>query len=193
MPRAVQQRSIETRSRLLATAQQLVAEQGYAGLRIEEVVARAGVAKGTFFAHFSDKDSLMELLIAEQLEAQLARLAAQAAPGDAEQLVRRLAPLLDLMAAERCVFDLILRRSGAAAREEIGPIASWLMHFVELLANWLATGDGFRRDVDPGLLAEGVQAFVMQVLALHFCALHQQVGLRKRLGAYLRPWLNAAS
>lgn len=193
MPRAVQQRSIETRSRLLASAQQLVAEQGYAGLRIEEVVMRSGVAKGTFFAHFSDKDSLMELLIAEQLEAQLARLAAQPAPRDAEQLVRRLTPLLELMGAERCVFDLILRRSGAAAREEIGPVANWLMHFVELVAGWLAQGEGFRRDVEPGLLAEGVQAFVMQVLGLHFCALHNRVGLRKRLDSYLRPWLSAAS
>ena len=52
MKKAVQQRTLETRSRLTSVADQLVAEKGFEALRIEETVQAAGVAKGTFFAHF---------------------------------------------------------------------------------------------------------------------------------------------
>ena len=120
MRKAVQQRTLETRARLTEVAQALVTEKGFEALRIDEVVQRAGVAKGTFFAHFNDKDELMDLLIGERINAQLDRMAAAAPPRNAEQLARRLMPLLELMASERYVFDVILRRSGAAAMDEIG-------------------------------------------------------------------------
>ncbi|MCJ8335947.1 MAG: TetR/AcrR family transcriptional regulator, partial [Epibacterium sp.] len=47
MSRAPQKRRLETRAKLLEVAGEIVSEQGYSGLRVEDVVARAGVAKGT--------------------------------------------------------------------------------------------------------------------------------------------------
>ena len=55
-----QKRTLETRARLIAAAEAVVEQSGYEALRVEEVVLRAGVAKGTFFAHFGDKDELMD-------------------------------------------------------------------------------------------------------------------------------------
>ena len=156
MRKAVQQRTLETRARLTEVAQALVTEKGFEALRIDEVVQRAGVAKGTFFAHFNDKDELMDLLIGERINAQLDRMAAAAPPRNAEQLARRLMPLLELMASERYVFDVILRRSGAAAMEEIGPIATTFERMGQVWGPWLATGD-FRRDVPVELLVEGLR------------------------------------
>lgn len=188
MKKAVQQRTLETRARLVGVAHELVDARGFEALRIDEVVQRAGVAKGTFFAHFQDKDELMDLLIGERIRALLEQMAEQPAPKDVEALARRLMPLVDLMASERYVFDVILRRSGAAALEEIGPIALTFGRLEEILVGWLAQGQ-FRRDVPADLLVEGVEAFLVQTLALNFCALHRDKPMKDRLLPYLRAWL----
>ena len=73
---AVQKRTLQTRSRLLSVAQERVKTSGYEALRVEEVVVGASVAKGTFFAHFRDKDALMEILIGAELDACLDQAAA---------------------------------------------------------------------------------------------------------------------
>jgi AcrR family transcriptional regulator len=188
MKKAVQQRTLETRSRLTSVADQLVAEKGFEALRIEETVQAAGVAKGTFFAHFKDKDELMDLLIGQRIETLLDRMAAEPAPRDADQLAQRLMPLVELMSSERYVFDLIMRRSGALAVEEIGPIALSFGRLGELVGQWLAQG-AFRQDVPIEILVEGVEAFLMQTLALNFCALHKDKTMKARLQPYLRAWL----
>ncbi len=189
MRKAVQQRTLETRARLIGVAQEMVNERGFEALRIDELVLRAGVAKGTFFAHFADKDELMDLLIGERIDAQLDRMAAQKPPRTTDQLVTSLMPLLALMSAERYVFDVILRRSGSAALEEIGPIAETFERMGVVMGPWLATG-AFRKDVPVELLVEGVQAMVVQTLALNFCAIHQRQPMKDRLRSYLRAWLN---
>nr|MCU0762661.1 TetR/AcrR family transcriptional regulator [Hydrogenophaga sp.] len=188
MKKAVQQRTLETRSRLTAVAHALVNANGFEALRIEDVVLGAGVAKGTFFAHFQDKDELMDLLIGERISALLDRMAKAPAPRDVEQLTRRLMPLVDLMASERYVFDVILRRSGAAALEQIGPIAMTFGRLGEIVGQWLAQG-AFRKDVPVDIQVEGVEAFLVQTLALNFCALHQDKPMKERLLPYLRAWL----
>lgn len=192
MKKAVQQRTLETRARLTAVAHELVLEKGFEALRIEEVVQGAGVAKGTFFAHFQDKDELMDLLIGERISALLDRMAKGPDPQDVEQLTKRLMPLVDLMSAERYVFDVILRRSGAAALEQIGPIAMSFGRLGEIVGPWLATG-AFRKDVPVDILVEGVEAFLVQTLALNFCALHQDKAMKERLLPYLRAWLAPAA
>jgi AcrR family transcriptional regulator len=188
MKKAVQQRTLETRSRLTSVADELAAEKGFEALRIEEVVQRAGVAKGTFFAHFKDKDELMDLLIGERIDSLLDGMATGPAPRNADQLARRLMPLVELMSSERYVFEVILRRSGAMAVEEIGPIASTFGRLGELVGQWLAQGT-FRKDVPLEILVEGVEAFLVQTLALNFCALHKDKSMKARLQPYLRAWL----
>ena len=47
-----------TRERLLAIARERFAAQGYAATSIEDIVQRAGVAKGALYHHFSGKDAL---------------------------------------------------------------------------------------------------------------------------------------
>jgi AcrR family transcriptional regulator len=44
------------RARLLEAVGRAVAERGYAGATIDDVVRRAGVSKKTFYDHFSDKE-----------------------------------------------------------------------------------------------------------------------------------------
>ena len=190
MEKPVQRRTIETRKRLLSEATAITAASGYEALRIDELAQRAKVAKGTFFAHFRDKDTLMDLLIGERIDQELDRIAAQPPPGDVESMAAALLPLIEFMATERYVFDVILRRSGAAAIEEIGPIATALGRLGGIVDSWLRqTGAAFRKDASVELLAEGVEAFTIQTVALKFCSLRNDEPLGGRFLAYLRVWL----
>ncbi|MBT3278716.1 MAG: TetR/AcrR family transcriptional regulator [Phycisphaerales bacterium] len=192
MARATQKRTLETRARLIAAAEAIVAEVGFEALRVEEVVLRAGTAKGTFFVHFKDKDTLMDLIIGPRIDAHLDALQAGPAPRTIEEMTGALMPLCDLMTCERYVFDVILRYSGAAGVAEIGPIASTFGRQIEIFAQWFDDAP-FRRDVTADLLAEGVQAFVIQAMAAQFCALHNSQSIRERLEPYLRAWLTPAA
>ncbi|WP_455372158.1 TetR/AcrR family transcriptional regulator [Limibacillus halophilus] len=191
MTRAVQQRAIETHARLLAAAEDVIAEKGFEALRVEEVVLRAGTAKGTFFAHFKDKDALMERIVAARIEAYMDEMEDGPAPQDVAGLVEAVLPLCRFMTCERYVFDLILRHSGAAAVEEIGPIAQTFGRQVEIFDGWLATAP-FRQDVAGELLAEGIHAFMIHAMATQFCALHNSRPLRDQLSGFLMAWLNPA-
>ncbi len=188
MARAVQKRTLKTRARLIGAAEEIIAEGGFEALRVEEVVLRAGTAKGTFFVHFKDKDALMDLIIGARINSLLDVLSTKPTPISVEELVRALMPLCDFMTCERYVFDVILRHSGAAAVEEIGPIAATFGRQIDVFEGWLSEAP-FRRDIPAGLLAEGVQAFIIQAMAAQFCALNNAQLIHDRLEPYLRAWL----
>ena len=48
----------ETRRLLISVARELFTERGYTGTSIEDVIQRAGVARGALYHHFSGKDAL---------------------------------------------------------------------------------------------------------------------------------------
>lgn len=188
MARAIQKRTLETRARLIAAACAVIERDGFEALRVEEVVQRAGTAKGTFFAHFKDKDALMDLIISARIDAELDKLQASPAPVTVDQMTQALIPMCEFMTCERYVFDVIMRYSGAAAIEEIGAIANSFGRQVQIFEDWLADSP-FRKDIDPALQAEGVHAFLLQAMAVKFCALHNAVSIQDRLGPYLKAWL----
>jgi AcrR family transcriptional regulator len=188
MARAQQKRTLATRSRLIAASEKIIEKRGFEELRVEEVVSLAGTAKGTFFAHFKDKDALMDQIIGGRIDQHLDALAAHAAPKSVEDMIEMLLPLCDFMTRERYVFDVILRYSGAAAVEEIGHIATTFGRQIEIFESWLTKAQ-FRHDIAPSLQAEGVQAFMVQAMASNFCALHNTLSIQERLKPYLLAWL----
>ena len=155
---------------------------------MDRIVKEAGVAKGTFFAHFTDKDALMDILIGERIELFLDEMDKQTVPENVDQLIAAVLPLYKFITHERYVFDVVLRHSGAAGIEEIGPIARTFGRHNEIVAGWLSA-PCYRKDVSAGLLAEGVQAFSVQAMALMFCALHNSNSIEEMLRPYLEAWL----
>ncbi|MEO1362859.1 MAG: TetR/AcrR family transcriptional regulator [Pseudomonadota bacterium] len=185
MNKPIQARTLKTRAKLIDAAKAVVATSGYESLRVEEVVQRAGVAKGTFFAHFRDKDALMDQLLGAEMDGIFDALDAAPVPDTPEAMADALAPLITFMTSERYVFDVILRYSGAAGVTEIGPIARTFERQFRLFAKWTAQ----RSDLPPELLAEGIQAFLIQAMSLQFCALHASSQAQDRLVTYLHAWL----
>ncbi|WP_171171172.1 TetR/AcrR family transcriptional regulator [Ruegeria sp. HKCCA0370] len=188
MQKTIQKRTIKTRANLLAAAEEVIRNGGYEALRVEEVVKAAGVAKGTFFAHFHDKGALMEILIADKLNACLDQAEAGTPPKTVAEIIAALEPVHSFMTSERYVFDLLIRYSGATAVAEIGPVAYCFERYFRVVMLWLEDAE-VRKDVPPELLAEGVQAFAIQAMSLRFCALHSATTFTDRLETYLDAWL----
>lgn len=63
----MQQRSLETRGRILSAAVQLFATQGYNATGVAEICSDAGVSKGAFYHHFSSKQMLFAAVLEEWL------------------------------------------------------------------------------------------------------------------------------
>jgi AcrR family transcriptional regulator len=188
MVRAKQLRSLKTRERLLSSAREIISNSGYETLRVEEVVSRAEVAKGTFFAHFKDKDALMDILIAERLETLLDDLEVVDEFGTVGQVVASIMPMLSFISNERYVFDVFLRLSGALAVEEIGKIAEAIYRYDRILIEKLKNGP-FRQDISAEFLSEGIQAFSVSSIALSLCALHNDQNVENRLSIQLNAWM----
>jgi AcrR family transcriptional regulator len=58
-----------TRRRILAVAQELFAEQGYAGTSIADIAGRLGTSKAALYYHFRSKTEIIEALLARPLMA----------------------------------------------------------------------------------------------------------------------------
>jgi AcrR family transcriptional regulator len=72
-PRASDQR-VDSRTRLLDAAAHVFAERGYQGATVDQIVASAGLSKGTFYWNFSSKDELFGTLLDERLDKPLRSL-----------------------------------------------------------------------------------------------------------------------
>ena len=57
----------ERRAAILAAALEEFATRGFAATRLDDVARRAGVAKGTIYLHFRDKESLFQELVRSML------------------------------------------------------------------------------------------------------------------------------
>ncbi|EBA17129.1 transcriptional regulator, TetR family protein [Roseobacter sp. SK209-2-6] len=176
MTRAPQKRRLETRAALLREAEGLILENGFSALRVEDVVERAGVAKGTLFSHFKDKDGLLAVLIGARVMALMDEMEAQPSPEDVEDLCDLLSPLLCFIAQDRVVFDILLRYSGSTSAVIDETVTQSFHRQINQLSAWISvlqnTGQ-IRQDAAPELLAEGIQAFLNHVLALWFCVDHE--------------------
>jgi AcrR family transcriptional regulator len=60
-------RSVERRDAILAAALDEFSAQGFAAARLDDVAKRAGVAKGTIYLYFRDKEALFQELIRSML------------------------------------------------------------------------------------------------------------------------------
>jgi AcrR family transcriptional regulator len=98
----------DTRTRIVAAAVALFAEQGYDATSVNQVVVRAGVAKGALYHHFSSKDDLLYEVYRELVERQLAGLA--------EILSRGLSPTDTLRAI---VHDMVETTAARAAEAKV--------------------------------------------------------------------------
>ena len=147
-----ERRQRETRRNILRSAVDLFAEHGFDAVTVDEIAARADVARGTVFNHFASKDSLCEsvgeLQMAELEEAiQDGRVSGPTAWEKVEQALCILAELPGRN-ADHC--RALLTRGLAAMKP--GELPEHKLRLFETLLEWVTDGQErgeFRRDMPP--------------------------------------------
>lgn len=74
MATATAQPSNDTRDTILASGQRLMASKGFSAVGLNEILATAGVPKGSFYHYFDSKDAFGEALLEAYFEQYLANI-----------------------------------------------------------------------------------------------------------------------
>jgi AcrR family transcriptional regulator len=155
----------ETRVKLLAAARRAFAELGYAKARVEDIVTRAGVGHGTFYAYFSNKQAALAALMREHAGA-LEELASQPwRAGDVRaSLAQVLGGLADLYDRDA---DMVALWTEAAARDpELAKVLDEVRGQFVARNVERAQAQGVARPVDAFTAAVALAAMAEQTLFL---------------------------
>jgi TetR/AcrR family transcriptional regulator, transcriptional repressor for nem operon len=107
---------MDTRQSLLDTGQRIVAHKGFAAVGLNEVLAEAGIPKGSFYYYFSSKDAFGEAMLKSYFDEYLAnmdRIFAEADKSSAERLMRYWQNFHDTQSADECQGRCLAVKLGA--------------------------------------------------------------------------------
>jgi AcrR family transcriptional regulator len=142
----------ETKHRIFIAALGLFSERGFEATTIEDIVARADVAKGTFFNYFPRKEALLEYLAEEWIER--AEVAASDPAGSSiERLLRLYSEAARAHGAEPELSRMVLRSAmdRYCAPSPDGALRRFEALVIGLIREAQAGGE-LRSDVDPQVL-----------------------------------------
>jgi AcrR family transcriptional regulator len=80
-------RAAERRQAIIAAGLDEFIARGFAATRLDDVAKRAGVAKGTIYLHFTDKEALFQELVRTALVPLIGRLMAPPVPGGSARAI----------------------------------------------------------------------------------------------------------
>ncbi len=144
----------ETRRALLAAAEQTLARDGLAGARMEAIAQAAGVAVGTVYNYFADREKLISALLVLRREELLGRISS-VTDGDAAfevKLERYARTMLEHFEQHRALFRLLLQEevsSGGKGKSKQTMLRELVAHADRLTA--LGVAEGRLREEDAEL------------------------------------------
>jgi AcrR family transcriptional regulator len=148
-------RSDATKKKLFDAAMELIGDRGFADASVDEIVDRAGVAKGTVYYHFSGKAELVEALIQDRLHplAEQFRQAAETNADDPRAAIEALVRAeLEFLSANSSFSKLLLTELWREDRVWRGTLVllrtELLTVMRDVIVQGVESGD-FRDDIDP--------------------------------------------
>ena len=164
---SIRERSrLETRRRLIEAGTTLFARRGFARTRATDLSREAGVAVGTLYLHFTDKEELLrEILFQgfEAIHAVLQRIAETKYSTVRESVRAHAEALVDYAAEHPALFQILFSTEVATTAAGAELLGSLTAHQEERLREGMAEGY-FRADLDPGVAAHAVIGMLTQVL-----------------------------
>jgi AcrR family transcriptional regulator len=134
----------ERRQQILAVARDVFARRGYHAAKIDDIVAAAGVARGTFYLYFEDKRAIFEEIV-DRTIARLGMAIVRVDPHDAartvaDQVCENIRRIVRILLEDRATTKILLS-------DALGVDPSFdrkLLSFYDEMANLLeqSLGDG---------------------------------------------------
>lgn len=163
-----QQRSGETRTRLLTAATTCFATKGYNAASVDDICMAAGVSKGAFYHHFPSKQAIFLALLQDWLQSLDPVLEGMRQGTVPETLIRMtgMLPLVFASAQDRLPmfleFWLQASRDQAVWEATIAPYR----HYQELFARLIEEGiaEGSIKAVDPQATAQVIVSLAVGLL-----------------------------
>jgi TetR/AcrR family fatty acid metabolism transcriptional regulator len=152
----------DKRERILRAAVKVFARKGFYAARVSEIAKAAGVADGTIYLYFENKDDVLVKLFDDRLTRLIAALEAEIATEglDFEQRFRRVVELqLGLLDGRRELAEVVtvnLRQSTRLLKQYATPLFT---KYIDVMASLIAEGqrDGaVRSDVSPRIVARSL-------------------------------------
>jgi TetR/AcrR family transcriptional repressor of nem operon len=178
---------MDTREKLIDTAEKLMLRDGYSATRVDEVIRKAGLSKGSFYHFFDSKESLGLAALEHYFADRVGRLAAGPYADETDPLRRahaflehasRVAPKLwkegcllaslaaDAAGTSRVVSSALRKRTSelrAMLVDLLGPLATRKTPAAELADQFLVCIEGAivlaRIYGDPGYLQRSLEQF----------------------------------
>jgi len=159
------------REQVLRHAKRIFARKGYHRTNISEIIARARIARGTFYLYFENKRDLFEELLArvlDELRLRIQRVRVGPAEADpVEQLRANLRRVLALLLSERELTDILLNRATGFDRELDARIADFYAKVVAQIQRSLDLGIAMDlvRQCDTRVVANCILGGIKEVVA----------------------------
>ena len=171
----MQQRSEETRLKILACAELLFARQGYDATGVQDICRAAELSKGAFYHHFPSKLAVFQALLENwlaQLDAQLdqAGSASSDIPSTLLSMAAATGPVFSgVETRTRIILEFWIQAGRHADLWEIAvaPYQHYLAHFAALVERGAQEGD-LQTDIDPRAASRLVIALAMGLLLQSF-------------------------
>ena len=166
LPNSRDRSRIETRRRVIEAGTELFARQGFARTRAADISREAGVAVGTLYLHFTDKEDLLREILLQgggEMHAVVHRITDTEYTTVPESVRAHTEGLVGYAAEHPALFQILFSTEVATTAAGAELLESLTAHQEERLREGMAEGY-FRADLDPAVAAHAVIGMLIQVL-----------------------------
>ena len=166
-PLPVRQRGrLQTRQRLLESGRRLFAERGLHRVTTHDIAAGAGVASGTFYLHFKDKEALFRVIAEETIALLREQLqgAADAAPSLRAAVPLFTEALVGFAEENRDLVRILFSRDSEAAAVEADVLNELAAVIADARRERIARGT-HPPGLDPDVLSQALVGLLSRVIA----------------------------
>ncbi len=185
----------ERRAQILASARTVFAKLGYHHATIDDIVAEAGVARGTFYLYFEDKRAVFSELIDRynsRINMAILRIVTDDPSRTVEnQVIENIRGILTIALKERAMTKILFTDALGVDPDFDRKLRVFYDELVQVLTNSLADGQarGIVRDGEPRVLAYlsigAIKELLYQVVTLGLTEESAEV-LTEQVHAFLR-------